>query len=96
MKDAIHEITYLTHDLGHFTVPDLVFDGVLSPLHSNTYIIWRMLSEAVTMTMADAIFVDSLQRSGIEYDYEKRRIFPLVEDCGINLLQAYDLEIMNS
>eukprot|EP00466_Bigelowiella_natans_P019999 jgi/Bigna1/86105/estExt_fgenesh1_pg.C_80092 len=84
-KDAIHEITFMTHDFGHFTVPDLVFEGKVSTLHKNVYITWRMMSEAVTMIMADMIFVHSLTISEPEYDYEKRKIFPLLTDTGIDL-----------
>lgn len=38
-----------------------------------------MISEAVTMVMADMAFVDSLNRSGLAYDYSKRRIYPLFQ-----------------
>ena len=31
------------------------------------------------------VFVDSLYQSGIEYDYAKRRIFPLLQDAGLDL-----------
>lgn len=61
-KDAVHEITYLAHDVGHFTVPDLIFTGKASPNARRTYIAWRLMSEAVTMTMADMVRNQCLNR----------------------------------
>src|SRR5689334_10380065 len=37
-----------------------------------------MISEALTMTLADMVFIDSINASGETYDFSKRRIFPLV------------------
>lgn len=84
-SDEIHECTFMAHDFGHFGIPDLIFTGNTSPIHSQVYICWRMMSEAFTMTMADMGFVDTLVKSGIEYDYSKRRIYNLFVDTGISL-----------
>jgi hypothetical protein len=43
-----------------------------------------MLSEAVTLVLADMLFVDTLRRSGHEYEYSKRQIYPLFEDLGLD------------
>jgi inosine/xanthosine triphosphate pyrophosphatase family protein len=85
-KDAIHEVTYMAHDLGHFLLPDLIFKGYSGSnekVKREVYIIYRMMSEAVTLVMADMLFVDSLARSGYEYDWSKRQIYPLFKDTGI-------------
>lgn len=84
-SDDIHELTFRMHDAGHFLVPDLIFAGVDSPAHRQAYIAYRMISEASTLVFADMLFVDSLRRSGIPYDYAKRRIYPLFQDLGIDL-----------
>lgn len=84
-KDNIHEKTFMFHDFGHFLMKDLIFTGTNSLLHRNVYIIHRMISEAVTIMLADGVFVDSLRRSGVEYDFNERRIYPIVCDTGLDL-----------
>jgi len=79
-RDAIHEITFLFHDLMHFAQPDLVFTGALGGDPSaarNVYVAWRMVSEALSLALADMLFVDHLARRGVDYDWSKRRIYPL-------------------
>ena len=39
-----------------------------------------MLSEAVTIVLADMIFVDTLRKDSVEYDWSKRKIWPLFND----------------
>lgn len=84
-SDDIHEATFMAHDFGHFGLPDLISTGRTSALHRLVYITWRMLSEAVTMTLADMAFVDTLVHSDITYDYRKRAIYPLFQDLRIDL-----------
>jgi len=92
-KDQIHELTYMIHDMGHARMPDLV------PTHDPTsipaieakeleriYIIYRMMSEAVTLVLADYVFVDALVRDRVnlpaefrDYDFGARRIWPLFD-----------------
>jgi len=90
-KDDIHEITFAVHDLCHFIMPDLIFDGNRFDIdeneYKNTYIIHRMLSEAITMVLADMVFVDGLKKDGIEYDFSKRNIYPLYEKIKHNDLK---------
>ena len=76
-RDPIHEITFTAHDFGHFLIPDLVYTGNNSTNGRRAYILYRMLSEAVTMVFADMLFVETLRLSGHEYDYSKRHIHPL-------------------
>ena len=79
--DAIHEATYAAHDFGHFKVPDLLFTGsplCTSRLGRRVYLIHRMLSEAVTMVLADMLYAEGLRRQGVAYDWAKRKIWPLL------------------
>ncbi|MFT3712486.1 MAG: hypothetical protein QM817_32975 [Archangium sp.] len=78
--DAIHEATYLFHDVMHHLMPDLLFDGTDSDDHRRAYIAYRMMSEAISLVFADMTFVASLASSSLApagYDFGKRRILPL-------------------
>ncbi len=65
---------------GHFLIPDLIFNGRDSSLHRHVYTAYRMCSEAVTMTLADGVFVDSIRRTPATsgYDFSTRKIAPLI------------------
>lgn len=86
--DAIHEDTFMAHDFGHFAIPDLVFTGNNSIFHRRAYIAWRMISEATTMALADMLLIDALSKSDVEYDFNKRRIYPLFCDLNIDLTDS--------
>lgn len=77
-KDEIHEITFAVHDLCHFVIPDLIVDTD-NKEKENTYILYRMLSEAITMVYADMLFIDMLKENNVEYDYSARKIYPIFE-----------------
>ena len=79
--DAIHEGTYMFHDVMHQLMPDLVFDGADTLDHKRAYIAYRMMSEGVSLVLADMLMVDQLVRSGAHRDYNwaKRRIYPLYQ-----------------
>lgn len=83
-KDEIHEITFMFHDLMHHMLPDSVLTGNNSSNHKDTYVIHRMLSEAFTLVLADMIFVNELSSIYKEYDWEKRRIYPLFKSLNVN------------
>ena len=77
-KDEIHEVTFFFHDLMHFQIPDLVYDGTSECVEDrDAYVLYRMMSEAFTLVFADMYFVDGLVRAGVDYDFSKRRIYPL-------------------
>lgn len=79
-KDPRHELTFQFHDISHHNIPDLVFDGVISPLHKKVYISYRLMSEAITLVLADMIFVNSLIRSGFKYEtVNQRKIYPVFQ-----------------
>ena len=81
--DAFHEETYLFHDFGHFVIRDLIFTGSHTAEQRQVYILYRMMSEAMTMVLADMLFVDAVARSGFEYDFSKRHIYPLFAATGV-------------
>lgn len=81
------------HDIGHYNVPDLTYAGTEgTDTERRVYTAWRMLSEAVTLSQADMAFVDGLRASGVEYDWTKRKIYPLYQDTGIDLSVADDAD----
>lgn len=85
-KDELHELTFMFHDIMHFLYPDLVLldDSIES---KNKYIISRMMSEAFTLVLADMLFISLLKDSNIEYDYNKRKIYPLFENMKFEITQ---------
>ncbi|MBL0218184.1 MAG: hypothetical protein IPQ07_30415 [Myxococcales bacterium] len=80
-SDAIHEATYMFHDVMHQLMPDLVFDGADTIDHRRIYIAYRMMSEAVSLVLADMVFTHGLVTRGKhpDYDFAKRQIYPLYE-----------------
>lgn len=92
-KDKVHEITFMFHDLMHFQFPDLVFDGH-SPMGQKVYLLHRMMGEAITLVLADMVFVDNLRKAGIEYDWSKRKIHPLLDAVDLNTMSMTDLRIL--
>ncbi len=92
--DEIHEITFMAHDFGHFAIPDLIYVGRNSVNHRRAYIAWRMISEATTMALADMLFIDSLAKTGVDYNFNARRIYPLFKDLNINFLSEDNEEFV--
>ncbi len=94
-RDAIHEITFMVHDLMHQAVPDLVFSGIPDGSDKahwrNVYSVWRMISEAFTIVIADMIYVDVLQKNGTAYDFTKRKIWPLFDHMSVGLGSSENL-----
>lgn len=87
-KDNIHELTFMFHDLMHFVFPDVMLDNY-SSIDKKIYIISRMMSEAFTLTLADMLFIHILKQSGIDYNFEKRCIYPLFQNI------CFDINIEN-
>ncbi len=86
--DDVHEATFMFHDLMHFAFPDLLFDGQISAAHRAVYIAHRMMSEAFTLVLADMVFIETLAQRGVDYDFDKRRIHPLLRSLSRELLDA--------
>ena len=77
-RDRVHETTFLVHDLFHWTMPDPLLSG--PDLRSRrTYVALRMMSEAVTMVMADMVFAQKAKQAGLEYDFAARKIHPVYD-----------------
>jgi hypothetical protein len=88
-KDEVHEATFFFHDLMHFQIPDLVYDGATADKDQrDAYIYYRMMSEAFTLVLADMYFIDGLTRAGIEYDFSKRKIYPLFQHLKLGRIDA--------
>lgn len=85
-KDELHETTFMFHDLMHHAIPDLIMTGNDSKNHKETYVIHRMMSEAFTLVLADMIFIDELVKIGVEYDWGKRKIYPVFKSMNIKAL----------
>lgn len=83
-SDEIHEITFLFHDLMHHVIPDLIIDDFSHEFSKDAYIIHRMMSEAITIVLADMIFIDVLSKEGVNYDWSKRNIYPLYQSMKID------------
>ena len=89
-KDPIHEVTFMAHDFGHFLIPDLIYTGNTSSLARKIYILYRMMSEATTLVFADMLFVETLRKSGYDYDWSKRKIHPLFLATGLDPFSSND------
>lgn len=91
-KDEVHEVTFMFHDLMHHLIPDLILDGNFDSNNKETYIIYRMLSEAFTIVLADMVFIDVLVKNNIKYDWNKRKIYPVYRDMNIEILDVSTLK----
>jgi inosine/xanthosine triphosphate pyrophosphatase family protein len=94
-KDDIHEITFAVHDISHFVMPDLCYTGQTSNLDKKVYIFYRMMSEAMTIVIADMLFIDNLVKSNIDYDFTKRKIYPLYNELKKNDASLKDILYAN-
>lgn len=97
-KDEIHEITFMVHDLCHFIFPDVFISNTYKNGKNHKekelkkYVNFRMASEAFTMVLADMIFVDHLFKSGYNYDFNKRKIYPLFKTLNIDSSNIDDIK----
>lgn len=83
-KDALHELTFMFHDIMHFLYPDLVVTKD-NKENKHKYIISRMMSEAFTLVLADMLFISILKNNNVDYDYNKRKIHPLFENIAFDI-----------
>lgn len=78
--DAIHEGTFMLHDLFHFVPVDPLLGSTEGDSSTKTaYIAHRMLSEACTLVLADMVAVADARLDEKGYDTNKRKIFPVYE-----------------
>lgn len=92
-KDAAEETIFMTHDILHHLIPDLICDTPPSREHFYVYCIWRMMSEACTLVLADMLYADSLIQLGVECSCVDKRIYPLFE--AIKEAQNIDASILS-
>ncbi|MFM9890054.1 MAG: hypothetical protein ACKVOE_05330 [Rickettsiales bacterium] len=73
-RDATRELRFRFHDMMHYAlvpVTDLIpTSGELTPELRRVQHATRMMSEAITVVMADMLFVETMEKSGIPYDYQ--------------------------
>jgi adenylate kinase family enzyme len=78
-KDQAEETIFMTHDMLHHLVCDLICDAPASKENLHIYSAWRMLSESTTLILADMLYADGLIKSGVERTCVDKRIYPLFE-----------------
>jgi adenylate kinase len=88
-SDEIHQTTFFVHDLMHYVLPDLIYTGQTDATYKNVYVVARMMSEALTLVLADMYFVDILASNEIDYDFSKRKIYPLFKCLDLNHPNAF-------
>lgn len=77
-KTFVEETVFMFHDLGHHNIPDLIPTGNFSIEHRHVYTAWRMMSEAMTMCLADMFYANTLERTNAEWVKSlDSRIYPL-------------------
>lgn len=107
--DFIHEFVFQTHDIGHLVIQELLFTGNDSFAHRSAMVAVRMLSECMTMVLADMFVVDALllakrreptsaaaRAIPDNYDWTKRRIYPLFLATGLRLAEAASADERNA
>lgn len=85
--DPVHEGTFMLHDLFHFVPVDpLLGTREIGKPEITSYLAHRMMSEAVTLVLADMIAVDDAHLDAKGYEVDKRKIYPvyqsIVESAG--------------
>lgn len=60
-KDAVSELIFLMHDIGHLLLVDLVPTGNCSDVHKKIYVYWRLLGESITIVLNEMLVVDYLK-----------------------------------
>lgn len=86
--DFIHELTFSLHDVFHQLFPDPIWDGKSS---AKSYVIPRMMSEAITMVLSDYYFINEIYEKYPEYNFEKRKIFKVFKEMEKNGATLFDM-----
>lgn len=96
-RDPVHEATFMAHDIGHFYILEPLYTGYENTeIQKLVYITYRMISEATTMVLADVLFVESIKRSGVEYDYSARKIHPLYSSSKLDIEKDGIIKVMKT
>lgn len=90
-KTDVEETVFMMHDLNHHNIPDLIFEGDASEEMRNVYVAWRMMSEAMTLVIADMLYADTLVKTNPENEKKvDSRIYPLFKSLNLNSLASRD------
>lgn len=77
-KSFVEETVFMFHDLGHHNIPDLIPTGDFSLEQRHVYTAWRMMSEAMTICLADMFYANTLERTNKDWVGSlDTRIYPL-------------------
>lgn len=83
-KSEVEETVFMMHDFNHHNIPDLIFDGDDSVEMLNVYVVWRMMSEALTLVMADMFYADTLFKTDPANESSlDHRIYPLFKALNL-------------
>lgn len=84
-KTDVEETVFMMHDLNHHNIPDLIFEGDGSEEMRRVYSAWRMMSEAMTLVIADMLYADTLVRTNPENASKvDSRIYPLYQALNLS------------
>lgn len=81
--DPFWETTYQFHDFCHQAVPDPLFSGLTDDEHRYVFTAARLMSEGLTIILADMLFVEAMKDNGFKYDYSTRKINPLFASLNL-------------
>ena len=101
-KSEAEETIFMYHDLNHHNIPDLICDFSLPDTNNpetalalrNVYVVWRMMSEAMTIIIADMLYADTLVKTDSSLrSVVDQRIYPLFE--AVNLVGSTKEKIIS-
>lgn len=75
--DPLWQTAFQIHDYFHQSSPDQIFTGKTSAKHRRIYVATRLMSEGLSIVLADMLFIQAVRDAGFEYDYSTRKISPL-------------------
>ena len=79
-NDPSQEKFYHWHDMMHHVFPDLILDGNFNEFNRLVYMIFRLISEVMTLTLSDMFAVHYHMITGGKYEtVNNRHIYPVLE-----------------
>ena len=93
-REPIQEGIFAIHDGFHVVFKDPLISGCENEMESAVYLLFRMMSEACTLILADvfAVHQSAVRQSG--YDVSPRKIYPLFQSLGKPLTWELVKELM--
>ncbi|MBX9685623.1 MAG: hypothetical protein K2X27_02910 [Candidatus Obscuribacterales bacterium] len=77
--DPFHETTFQFHDYCHQAMPDQLYTGISGPAHRHVYVVARLMSEGLSLVLADMLFVNAIKAADFKYDFSARKINQLFD-----------------